>query len=88
MVKKMDRKDWLKIRILLGFVYIYFGSFISAFSIIFAFFNQINGFPHPYYLLVGISMYFLISIVFKFFVWSDIEELAILKIKESEKNGR
>jgi hypothetical protein len=82
----MNRKARLKFRILLGFVDIYLGSFVSVFSIIFAFFNQINGFPHPYYLFVGISMYFLISIVFDYVVWGDIEELTILKIKESEKN--
>ena len=82
----MNRKDWLRLRILLGFVDIYLGSFVSVFSIIFAFSNQINGFPHPYYFFVGISIYFLITIVFDYVVWSDIEELTILKIKESEKN--
>jgi len=84
MVRKMNRKKWLKLAIILGFLDIYFGSFISIFNIIFAFFNTINGFPHPLYLLVGCFMFWIVEIVFNLTL-DAVEKLTILKIKECEE---
>jgi uncharacterized membrane protein YphA (DoxX/SURF4 family) len=83
---EVAREFLLKLRILVGFVFIYFASFLSVFNLIYAYLNLINGFPHPYYLAVGVFLYFLVCIVFDIVVWSDIEELTKLKMKESEKS--
>jgi flagellar biosynthesis protein FlhB len=83
---KVDRKFLLKLQITLGFVFIYFASFLSVFNIIYAYLNLVNGYPHPYYLALGVFLCFLVYIVFDIVVWSDIEELTKLKMKESDKN--
>jgi hypothetical protein len=81
----MNRKDWLKLAILLGFVEIYFASFISVFSIIYAYFNLKDGFPHPYYIVLGVVAFSIAAVVFELILKLR-EELTIMKIKESEKN--
>jgi hypothetical protein len=87
-MRKMNRKDWLKLQIVFEFVFIYIASFSSLFFVILSFENTYKyghfQFPNPCLYYSGVILFILTALVFEN-VLKDAEELTILKIKESEK---
>ena len=85
----MDRKDWLRIEVLLEFIFIYIVSFFSMLSFVLSIqlFQDYRDFLSIGLFTIGIILFTLVSMVFAD-VLDNVEEWVMLNIKESEKNGR
>jgi len=84
----MNRKTWLNLQIVFGFVFIYIASYVSLFSLILSFENI---YKYKYFQIPNPCLYFngLLLFILVVFIFQDtcnaIEELTILKIKECEE---
>jgi len=87
-VRKMNRKTWLNLRIVFGFVFTYIASYLSLFSVILSFENIYKyknfQFPNPCLYFSGLLLFILTALIFED-TCSIVEELTILKIKECEE---